>query len=69
MKKVINGKLYDTATAEQLAEDWNGLSDSDFKCCTETLYKTPKGNYFLHGEGGALTEWAEHNGRSLFLGV
>lgn len=30
MKKVIDGKLFDTEKATLIAECWNGLSDSDF---------------------------------------
>jgi len=59
MKKLINGKLYDTHTANSIAEWDNGISSSDFKACNETLYKTNKGAYFLHGEGGALTKYAK----------
>ena len=33
-----------------------------------TLYKTPKGKYFLHGEGGAASKYAEHSGRNLDAG-
>lgn len=57
MQKVINGKRYDTATAERIAEWSNGLSLSDFNACDETLYRTPRGRFFLHGIGGALTRW------------
>ena len=62
MKKIIDGKLYDTETAECLHEYWNRLSTSDFKSVEETLYKTKKGTYFLHGRGGGLSVWAEHTG-------
>lgn len=58
MKKVISGKVYDTSTAEALHEWGNAFSKSDFKWCEETLYRTTKGAFFLHGEGGAMTRYA-----------
>lgn len=64
MKKVIDGKLYNTETAEQLAEYWNGLSHMDFGFCIEVLYKTPKGNYFLNGEGGPLTRYSVRSAKT-----
>ena len=64
MKKVIDGKRYDTATATGV-ESWdNGLSRNDFRHCSEELYRTKNGNYFLHGEGGAMTRWSESNGNT-----
>lgn len=58
MKKVINGKTYNTETATFIAEWDNGLGRSDFKSYEETLYRSPKGQYFIHGEGGAMTRWS-----------
>ena len=63
MKKVIDGKMYNTETAEQLGEYWNGLGHSDFNRCYEVLFKTKKGNYFLYGEGGAASKYAKYAGR------
>ena len=64
MKKVINRKMYNTKTAEILHEWDNGIYGNDFRSCEETLYVTKKGNYFLHGEGGPMTEYAESHGNS-----
>jgi len=51
MKKVIGGKLYDTSTAEAIAD--NEFSDGSNKMpggrCS-TLYKTQRGNFFVHHE-------------------
>lgn len=47
MKKVIDGKLYNTATAEHLASYYNHKSASDFDLRDEDLYRTKKGTYFL----------------------
>jgi len=68
MKKVINGKLYNTETALKIEEYWNGYGYSDFNFCIEALYKTPKGKYFLYGKGGAASKYAEQSGRYLDSG-
>lgn len=51
MKKVINGKLYNTETAKCI--DWVNVGNgkNDLNGYEETLYVTKKGNFFLHGEG------------------
>lgn len=51
MKKIIDGKRYDTETAE-LIHKWRSSSSSDFKSCTEMLYRTKSGAWFLYGQGG-----------------
>lgn len=67
MKKIINGKKYDTETAKKLGYWWNGLSSSDFKYCEETLYKKRTGEFFLYGEGGAMTTYAQKDGDGLWM--
>ena len=47
MKKIINGKKYDTETAKWLGDYWNGLGGNDFKKLFETLYQKKTGDYFL----------------------
>ncbi len=59
MKAVIDRKRYDTETATAVASWDNGGDPSDFKHCEETLYVTKNGAYFLHGEGGGLSKYAE----------
>lgn len=68
MKKVINGKVYNTETATEIGHYWNGLSDRDFNHLSETLYKTAKGNYFLAGEGGPLTKYSHSCGDNSWSG-
>ena len=46
MKKIINGKKYDTDTAEQIGYDNNGLLCSDLSYIEETLYKKKTGEFF-----------------------
>ena len=62
MKKIINGKLYDTETAKKLGDWDNGLCTSDFNYVCETLYKKRTGEFFLLGEGGAATNYSERIG-------
>jgi hypothetical protein len=59
MKKVINGKTYNTDTAELIGDWHNGYPRNDFRTCSEELFKTSKGAYFIAGNGGAMTEWGE----------
>lgn len=63
MKKIIDGKKYDTEKAVKIGEFWNGCNQNDFAYVSEDLYKTPRsGQYFLHGVGGARSEYAEPTG-------
>ncbi len=62
MKRVINGKRYDTDTADRVATWKNGYFTNDFNYCAEYLYRKKTGEYFLHGEGGALSKYATSNG-------
>lgn len=60
MVKIIDGKKYNTATAEAVGEWSNGRGARDFSNCTETLYKKRTGEFFLHGEGGPMTAYREY---------
>jgi hypothetical protein len=64
MKQVIEGKRYDTATAQEIGVWWNGYSTSDFEYCEEKLYLTSKGNFFLAGSGGAKSHYARSHGNA-----
>ena len=64
MKKVINGAVYDTATAAKLGEYDSGYPLTDFRHFTETLYRTKSGKYFLHGEGGGNSRYGIWHGNS-----
>lgn len=59
MNKIINGKKYNTETAKELGCWDNGFPHNDFSYCQETLYLKKTGEYFLYGEGGALTQYSE----------
>ena len=58
MIRVFDGKRYDTEKATEVYSWWNGQSTSDFGYRTKTLYQTSKGSWFLHHEGGAMTDMA-----------
>jgi hypothetical protein len=61
MKRVIAGKTYNTATATEIASDSFGHG-GDFRRWEETLYKSPRGRYFVAGSGGAMTRYARSCG-------
>jgi hypothetical protein len=56
MIKVIDGKRYNTATSEDVFGYWNGLSTSDFGYRTKHLYRTKNAAWFLHHDGGAMSD-------------
>lgn len=62
MKKIIDGKIYDTSTAKEIAFWCNAGTWRDFTHKEETLYRKKTGEYFLFGEGGPMTNYAEYSG-------
>lgn len=52
MRKIINGKIYDTEKAECLGSYDNGNCRNHFSFYEAELYKTKKGNYFIYENGG-----------------
>ncbi len=62
MKKIINGKVYNTETATLIANYHNNLGRGDFNFLDEDLYRTKKGAWFIAGEGGARSKYAVYNG-------
>ena len=68
MKKIINGKVYDTATAKELA-CWSNVPDyGDFHHFTETIYQKKTGEFFLHGVGGPMSKYAMSCGQNQWSG-
>lgn len=55
MKRVINGKRYDTNTATKVAVDEKHTGG--FDDWSETLYRKNTGEFFLFGEGGPMTQY------------
>ena len=68
MKKIINGKVYDTETAKGLGSWGNGGTWRDFGHMEETLYRKKTGEFFLHGEGGPMTQYAQPAGQNSWSG-
>lgn len=62
MKKIIDGKVYNTETATCVGEWANGYYRNDFKWESEELYKKNNGEFFLYGEGGPMSSYAESIG-------
>ena len=58
MKKIIDGKIYNTETAECLCDVGNNLGSSDFSHNRSELFVTKKGAFFVAGGGGPLSRWA-----------
>lgn len=57
MKRIINGRRYDTDTAKLVGSFESGyIGDFDWK--EEKLYQKTTGEFFLAGEGGARTRWS-----------
>ncbi len=63
MKKIIMGKVYDTATARQLARIDTG-STAELSFWSETLFQKRTGEYFIHGEGGPMSRYAVSVGQN-----
>ena len=62
MRKIINGRTYNTETSKEIGSWDNGIYGNDFRNCSEDLYKNTKGAYFLVGEGGPMSKYAVSHG-------
>ena len=67
MKKIINGRRYDTDSAKALAEA-SYSNRSDFNFWEETLYRKSTGEFFLYGEGGPASRYATAVGQNSWSG-
>jgi hypothetical protein len=65
MKRVVDGKKFDTDTADLIAEWDNGFYGSDFKRCRESLYRSKKGAWFVCGSGGPMSKYARPVGNMM----
>lgn len=68
MKKVINGKLYNTETAKECAIYAPNPYQSDFSWYKETLYQKKTGEFFLHGKGNAASKYSRSCGQNEWCG-
>jgi len=68
MKKIINNRVYDTATAQKVGF-WQNMADiRNFNQFEETLYRKKTGEFFLYGEGGPMTKYARTIGANEWSG-
>lgn len=58
MQKIVDGVLYDTEQAEEVAHFSSHHPKTDFQWFEERLYRTEKGSWFLYGHGHAMTKYA-----------
>lgn len=68
MKRVIEGKVYNTATANRIHAYESPEMSGDFQYFMEALYRTQRGNYFIAGEGGPMSPYAESLGGGSYGG-
>ena len=68
MNKVINGKRYDTETAQFIGEWANTYNYSDWSYKCEELYRKKTGEFFLYGKGGPMSEYAVPSGNNNWSG-
>ena len=68
MKKIINGKRYDTDTANFIADTNSGGSRTDFSFWEEELYRKQTGEFFLYGTGGPMSKYSKSCGDNNWSG-
>jgi hypothetical protein len=59
MKAIVNGLIYDTEDAHHIGDGGTDAPIGNFHRAWEALYRTESGRFFLAGEGGPMTRWAE----------
>ena len=68
MKRIIKGKVYDTATAKELGW-WENIQDvRNFNHFSETLYRKRTGEFFLYGKGGPSTKYSQRVDQNCWSG-
>lgn len=68
MKKIINGKVYDTEKAKKVASWYSSYARNDFNYYEEELYKKKTGEFFLYGEGNAASPYSRRCGQNEWCG-
>lgn len=69
MKKIINGRLYNTETAKKCGEYEPNPYRSDFNWFCESLYQKKTGEFFLHGDGNAASPYSKSCGQNEWCGA
>lgn len=68
MKKIINGKRYDTETAEFIGRWENLYNSADLQYECEELYRKKTGEFFMYGGGGPASSYAIQTGTTSWSG-
>ena len=68
MKRIIKGKVYDTATAKELGWYENIADSRNFSHFSETLYRKRTGEFFLYGKGGPSTKYSQRVDQNCWSG-
>lgn len=68
MRKIINGKMYNTETAKIMGKYSASCSYSDFHYYSEELYRKKTGEYFLYGNGNAASKYNRRCGTNEWCG-
>ncbi|MFP4017955.1 MAG: hypothetical protein ACLFUH_01790 [Bacteroidales bacterium] len=61
MKKVIDGRRYDTDKAERIC-GYAFSNRNDFNFIEEDLFRSPKGQLFIAGTGGPMSKYRKNVG-------
>lgn len=67
MYRIIDGKRYNTETAECVASYSHGYP-RDFEHFSEDLYRKRNGEFFLLGEGGPMSKYRSYDGNNEWSG-
>ena len=67
MRKIINGRMYDTRTAKEIGGDHYSYP-GDFHYWSEMLYIKKTGEYFLYGTGGPASKYSRAVGQNEWSG-
>lgn len=63
MKKIINGIVYDTKRSKCVGSWDNGRYMNDLLYFSEDLYQKENGEFFLFGQGNAMSKYASVSGK------
>ena len=61
MKRIIQGKVYNTDTADRIGNHVYS-NPGDFRYEDTDLFRSKKGAWFIAGEGGPLSRWSRSEG-------
>ena len=67
MIKIINGRKYNTETAKMVG-GWDNGYPTDVFYYFEELYKKKTGEFFLYGEGNAMSKYSRSCGTNNWCG-